>query len=143
MLLTVLTVLCYDVWFYISHIILHTKYMWCYHQQHHRPKTSILTYKEAYNSSIVEMLFQSLGVLVPLFFMELLFGQFLLALVYLNIRGMLRHEPRAAWLIGNHHLIHHQNPSVNYGEYWLDKLFGTSIISNDNNGQLGASANTV
>jgi sterol desaturase/sphingolipid hydroxylase (fatty acid hydroxylase superfamily) len=125
MMLTVLIVLCYDVWFYLSHIMLHTKYMWPYHQQHHRSKASELTYKEAYNSSFIEMIFQSLGVLVPLFFMTLSFGQCLLALLFLNVRGMLRHEPRAAWLIGDHHLIHHHNPSVNYGEYWLDKLCGT------------------
>ena len=122
MLLTILCILCYDVWFYVSHIMLHTKYLWRYHQQHHRTKTLVFT--DAYNSDIIEMLFQSIGFVVPLFF-TMSAGQCILALIFLNIRGMLRHEPRAAWLVGNHHLIHHQNPAVNYGEYWLDRLFGT------------------
>lgn len=113
----------YDVWFYLSHIMLHTRYLWKYHQQHHSSKA--LNYKEAYNSDVFEMAFQSLGFLLPLGLIPFSFWQCLIALIFLNIKGMLRHEPRAAWFIGHHHLIHHQNPSVNYGEYWLDKLFGT------------------
>jgi sterol desaturase/sphingolipid hydroxylase (fatty acid hydroxylase superfamily) len=27
--------------------------------------------------------------------------------------------------IGNHHLLHHQFPAWNFGEYWLDWLCGT------------------
>jgi sterol desaturase/sphingolipid hydroxylase (fatty acid hydroxylase superfamily) len=45
----------------------------------------------------------------------------------LNIRGMMRHDKRGTWLVGNHHLLHHQYPRYNYGEVWLDYLGGTLI----------------
>jgi hypothetical protein len=32
---------------------------------------------------------------------------------------------RTAWLIGDHHILHHQLCNVNYGDYYLDWLFGT------------------
>ena len=46
-------------------------------------------------------------------------------LLILNVRGMMRHDDRFTWLIGNHHLLHHKYPQYNYGEYWLDWLGGT------------------
>jgi sterol desaturase/sphingolipid hydroxylase (fatty acid hydroxylase superfamily) len=46
-------------------------------------------------------------------------------LFFLNVRGMMRHDERFVWLIGNHHLLHHLHPQHNYGEYWLDRIGGT------------------
>jgi hypothetical protein len=50
---------------------------------------------------------------------------FLNSLIIVNIRGMLRHDVRYIWLIGNHHILHHKYPQYNFGEYWLDTLFDT------------------
>ena len=49
----------------------------------------------------------------------------LVALLFLNIRGMMRHDHRFVWLIGNHHILHHKYPQYNFGEFWIDKLCGT------------------
>jgi sterol desaturase/sphingolipid hydroxylase (fatty acid hydroxylase superfamily) len=38
---------------------------------------------------------------------------------------MMRHDDRFSWLIGNHHILHHKYPKYNFGEYWIDKMFGT------------------
>ena len=56
---------------------------------------------------------------------------FVYSIIILNIRGMLRHDYRFIWLVGNHHLLHHKYPQYNYGEYWLDYLFGTNLNNNE------------
>ena len=35
------------------------------------------------------------------------------------------HDKRCVFLVGDHHLIHHKYLKYNYGEYWLDYIFGT------------------
>lgn len=69
--------------------------------------------------------FQGLGALLPLATYSFTVTDILLVLFLLNVRGMMRHEGRFVWLIGNHHLLHHRHPQYNYGEYWLDRLCGT------------------
>ena len=44
---------------------------------------------------------------------------------------MMRHDTRFVWLIGNHHILHHQYTNYNFGEYWLDKLGGTCYPNKD------------
>jgi len=125
MLVLVLHILGYDIWFYISHILLHTKYLWKYHKIHHKiihPK-----FTDTYTGHILEGPFQSLGFLLPLLFFNFDLLQFAIGLFIVNLRGMLRHDDRTIWLIGNHHLLHHEYFNVNYGEYWIDNLFGTLI----------------
>lgn len=125
MLLILLHILGYDIWFYISHILLHTKLFWKYHKIHHmiiHPK-----YTDTYKGHFMEGPFQSLGFLLPFLVYDFDIVSFVLAFAFVNIRGMARHDHRTVWLIGNHHLLHHQYFNSNYGEYWLDKLFGTSI----------------
>jgi sterol desaturase/sphingolipid hydroxylase (fatty acid hydroxylase superfamily) len=46
-------------------------------------------------------------------------------LIFLNVRGMMRHDDRMIFLIGNHHYLHHLYPNYNFGEYWIDSLCGT------------------
>jgi hypothetical protein len=48
-------------------------------------------------------------------------------ITFVNVRGMLRHDVRTVWLVGNYHLLHHQYPNKNYGEGWLDWLGGTQF----------------
>jgi len=121
-------ILCYDIWFYLSHIILHHKYFYKFiHKEHHIVDYKIIHFKDTYVGHFFEGPFQGIGVLFPLlFFMKFKFYLFLYALVLINIRGMLRHDNRCIWLIGNHHILHHKYPQYNFGEYWLDKLFGTN-----------------
>ncbi len=125
MLLFILHILGYDIWFYISHILLHTKLLWRFHKIHHEiihPKFS-----DTYKGHWIEGPFQSLGFLLPIIFQNFDLASFIFALIFVNLRGMARHDDRTIWLIGNHHLLHHIYFNCNYGEYWLDKLFGTSV----------------
>jgi lathosterol oxidase len=125
MLLFILHILGYDIWFYISHILLHTKLLWRFHKIHHEiihPK-----FTDTYKGHWIEGPFQSLGFLLPIIFQNFDLASFIFALIFVNLRGMARHDDRTIWLIGNHHLLHHIYFNCNYGEYWLDKLFGTSV----------------
>jgi lathosterol oxidase len=118
-------ILGYDIWFYISHILLHSDLLWKYHKIHHKiiyPK-----WTDTYTGHLLEGPFQSMGFLVPLLFIEFSLIEFIIAYIFVNVRGMMRHDDRTVWLIGNHHLLHHTYFNCNYGEYWLDWLFGTSI----------------
>ncbi len=119
-------ILSYDVWFYLSHIILHNPYFYkIIHRIHHSTDHSIIQYTDTYVGHFIEGPFQGLGVFFPLLFIEFNVSTFLCSLLAINIRGMLRHDHRSIWLIGNHHILHHKYPQYNYGEYWLDSLFGT------------------
>ena len=119
-------ILSYDVWFYLSHVILHNKKIYrIIHKEHHSVDYNIINFKDTYVGHFAEGPFQGMGVLFPLFFIKFNFYLFLYSLVIINIRGMLRHDTRFIWLIGNHHILHHKYPQYNFGEYWLDKLFGT------------------
>jgi lathosterol oxidase len=125
MLIFILHILGYDIWFYISHILLHTRFLWKFHKIHHKiiyPK-----FTDTYKGHLIEGPFQSIGFFLPLLFKDFKLIPFLLALFFVNLRGIMRHDGRTVWLIGNHHLLHHQHFNYNYGEYWLDKLFGTSF----------------
>jgi sterol desaturase/sphingolipid hydroxylase (fatty acid hydroxylase superfamily) len=128
----------YDIWFYISHILLHTKYLWKYHQIHH--SRTDLTFMDAYYSHIFEGIFQSIGILLPLVISwtwtwtwtwPWVWIELAMAVIFVNLRGMARHEPRVIWLVGDYHLMHHKYPNTNYGEPWLDRLFGTQRASPD------------
>ena len=125
MLQFVLHVLGYDLWFYISHILLHTRPLYnAIHKVHHtivEPR-----YSDTYVGHWAEGPFQSIGFLLPWTIMSVGWTQCVVALVFVNARGMLRHETRLGWLLGNHHLLHHRLPRYNYGEYWLDWLCGTN-----------------
>jgi len=125
MLTFLLHVLGYDIWFYLSHIMLHSRALWKYHVHHHKiihPK-----FTDTYTGHSLEGPFQSLGFLLPVAFLPLAPWQAAAALLFVNLRGMARHDDRTMALIGNHHLLHHEYFNCNYGEYWLDKLCGTLI----------------
>lgn len=125
MLIFILHILGYDIWFYISHILLHSRLLWKYHKIHHKivyPK-----FTDTYTGHIIEGPFQSLGFLLPFLFKNFDLLSFVCALLFVNLRGLARHDDRTVWLIGNHHLLHHQSFNSNYGEYWIDFIFGTLI----------------
>jgi lathosterol oxidase len=116
----------YDIWFYISHIILHQSD--CYkaiHKEHHAVDYKKMNYMDTYVSHFIEGPFQGIGIIIPFLFIDFNLYVFLYSLIIVNIRGMLRHDVRYIWLIGNHHILHHKYPQYNFGEYWLDTLFDT------------------
>lgn len=123
-----LQVLCvilgYDLWFYASHIILH-KLLYSIHYIHHQIANPV------YTGHWFEGPFQGLGVFFPYLFMKFDLLAFVAAIVLINIRGMMRHDARSNWLIGNHHLLHHKYPQYNYGEYWIDWLCGTRYVKDE------------
>ena len=120
-------ILSYDIWFYISHIILHNIYFYKnIHRFHHSINYETIDYKDTYRGHFFEGPFQGIGFLFPLFFIDLNLYAIFISLLLINTRGMLRHDKRFIWLIGNHHILHHKYPRYNFGEYWLDKLFRTN-----------------
>lgn len=119
----VLHILGYDIWFYLSHRMLHTRWLWRFHKIHHEFVEP--TWKETYHGHWFESVFQSMGFALPAVFGLYSILPAVLGILLVNARGMARHDRRLTWLIGNHHLIHHQNGAVNFGDYWIDCLFGT------------------
>lgn len=115
---------CYDVWFYISHVILH-KYLYKIHKIHHSADYKTITYKDTYVAHYFESPFQCLGFLVPLIYIDQKPIHIFCSAFLIILRGLLRHDHRFVWLIGNHHILHHKYHNYNFGEYWLDRGFGT------------------
>jgi len=125
-------VISYDIWFYISHIILHKNIAYrLIRKQHHSTDYRTLRYSDTYIGHFIESPFQGLGFLFPLLFIKFDIYAFLLALIIVNVRGMLRHDNKCIWLIGNHHILHHKYPQYNFGEFWIDWLFGTNYTNTD------------
>ena len=118
----------YDLWFYASHIILH-KCMYSIHTLHHQIVNPV--YTDAYVGHWFEGPFQGLGVFLPYLFMKFDLMAFVAAIVLIILRGMMRHDARSNWLIGNHHLLHHKHQQYNYGEYWIDWLCGTRYVKDE------------
>jgi len=121
---TVSHIIGYDIWFYISHVLLHMPQLYWIHKDHH--VTRKILFYDAYTGHWLESPLQSLGFFLPLLLWSYNTPGFFIALAILNIRGMLRHDARGIWLIGNHHLLHHEHFQWNYGEYWIDSLCGTT-----------------
>jgi len=123
MLSIALSILSYDIWFYISHVLLHTRTLYPYHKLHHTKQVPM--FLDTYVGHRLEGPFQGIGMFLPFIFFEYSIFDIVIILAFLNLRGMMRHDERCVFLIGNHHLLHHKFPSYNFGEYWLDSLCGT------------------
>ena len=115
----------YDLWFYVSHRALHSPILWPLHKIHHEKKFP--HWHDTYHGHWAESVGQSVGFVLPWLFTSFWsWPASLLALLFVNARGLARHDPRTMTWIGNHHLLHHQFPAWNFGEYWLDWLNGTT-----------------
>jgi sterol desaturase/sphingolipid hydroxylase (fatty acid hydroxylase superfamily) len=124
MITLLLHILGYDIWFYISHILLHQPYLYAkIHKIHHEKKYPY--WQDTYHSHWFEGPFQSLGFLLPFIFFKLSVIELFVAFLFCQARGLMRHDIRLEWLIGNHHLLHHSKTNYNYGEPWIDRLCGT------------------
>ena len=123
-------IICYDIWFYFSHILLHTKWLINIHKIHHSKSYKYLVYTDTYVSHFIENFIQNIGLFIPLLFITPKINSFIIASLFLGIRGLMRHDNRCSWLIGNHHILHHKYPNYNFGEYWIDTLCGTRYPDN-------------
>jgi sterol desaturase/sphingolipid hydroxylase (fatty acid hydroxylase superfamily) len=115
----------YDVIFYFTHFLLHTKLLYKYHRLHHDTSYEQLKYYHALKGHIIETVLQNTGLVIPIFFIEYKFSDLLIAYLFICIRGLMRHDHRFTYLIGNHHILHHKNQRYNFGELWIDYLIGT------------------
>ena len=99
MYVILLSILCYDIWFYVSHVLLHRA--WTYRRIHwiHHQKIEP-TALDTYEGHVLEGPLQSLGTVVPFFFMHYTWLDVVLVLIFLNARGMARHDARMVWLVG-------------------------------------------
>lgn len=120
-----LYIVCYDVWFYVSHIILHSKHFYKFHKIHHAVPYNSLKYNDTHKAHYIENIIQPIGIFTPFLFKHGNLYRLLIAFIFISIRGALRHDNRLIWLVGDHHILHHQHINYNYGEKWLDKIFGT------------------
>ena len=123
MIQVVVSIISYDVWFYISHVILHSRFMYHFHKLHHTKP--VPDYTDTYLAHSVETVFQGVGFMFPAVVYTYGLQDIILVLLFLNIRGMMAHDPRFVFLVGNHHLLHHKYGNCNYGQYWIDCLGGT------------------
>ncbi len=116
MLQILFVIFLYDIWFYISHVILHEPLCYnLFHKKHH---------SKDYVADWVQTLFQGGGFYLACAFVN--YHSIFISLLFINIRGMLRHDHRFTWLVGNHHLLHHKYPHTNFGEPWIDAFCGTN-----------------
>lgn len=127
-------ILGYDIWFYVSHRLLHTSALYWIHKVHHENR--IPTFFDTYHDHWFESPFQSLGFFAPFLLTGFDPLQVTLALVFINARGMLQHDERGAWLVGRHHLNHHLDGRGNYGMVWIDRLCGTCLPPKVNEDEL-------
>ena len=120
-------IFCYDVWFYISHLFLHEpKIYGLIHNIHHSIPLRDLDYTSTHVAHYAENIIQPLGFFIPFFIFGFKPGCAIISFSIISVRGLLRHDDRFSWLIGNHHLLHHKYVKYNFGEYWIDRLCGTN-----------------
>jgi sterol desaturase/sphingolipid hydroxylase (fatty acid hydroxylase superfamily) len=109
--------------------------MYEHHKLHH--SKIVPRAPDTYLASSVETVFQGVGVFFPTIYLQVKesytvpFEYLILALFLINVRGMMAHDHRFVWLIGNHHLLHHKYPKYNFGEYWIDRMLGTLCPKSD------------
>ena len=121
-----LHIICYDIWFYFSHIILHNPIMYYnIHRIHHEKPYDQIIWLDTNEGHYIENIFQPIGVFIPCFSYGFFPGHLIVASLIILLRGLMRHDNRCSWLIGNHHLLHHKHPKYNFGEYWIDNMCGT------------------
>jgi sterol desaturase/sphingolipid hydroxylase (fatty acid hydroxylase superfamily) len=124
----VLHIVCYDLWYYFTHICLHNIAMYKYHKLHHLVRHDNIRYNDAFAGHIIEYPIQTIGIFVPNVFIEFQLRTLVCVYIFVTIRSYLNHDHRCTWLVGNHHLLHHKHPKYNFGEKWTDAIFGTLYI---------------
>ena len=115
-----------DATFTFTHALLHTKYLYWLHKQHHTNNPSFST--STFDSHIIEYLFGNVSTgLIP---MLLVPGSDITQIIWLigaNINTVAGHHMEGP------HMIHHKLLKYNYGQglYLWDRLFGTYRDTNN------------
>ena len=123
------TVCVYDVWFYVMHRCMHTKYMYRFHKKHHEYVHSCRA--AATHGTWVDNTLTSAGPMWLLLAPWCDLWAWAAAIIFVFLRGFVLHCPIwCQWgifrrLYGDHHLRHHLNGRNNFGVAWLDTLFST------------------
>jgi len=117
----------YDFCYYFLHRLLHTRFFYPIHKIHHRKINT--DYYDYYTVHILEIPLTSLGLLLAVYLHNLYTYQLISSIIFINIRGVMMHDNMFIFLVGDHHLIHHKYIRYNYGEIWLDYVFGTQYCN--------------
>jgi sterol desaturase/sphingolipid hydroxylase (fatty acid hydroxylase superfamily) len=120
-------ILYYDFCYYFLHRLLHTRFFYPIHKIHHRKINT--DYYDYYTVNVLEIPLTSLGLLLAVYLHNLYTYQLICSVIFINIRGVMIHDNRFVFLVGDHHLIHHKYIKCNYGEIWLDYVFGTQYCN--------------
>jgi hypothetical protein len=115
-------VVSYDIWFYLTHILLHQQRV--IHVKHHKKLYHTIYFTDTNRAHWIENVVQPLGILLPCIGHWNVIA-FMSASLIVGVRGAMHHDPRCSWIVGDHHLLHHKDPRYNFGEYWLDWMCGT------------------
>jgi sterol desaturase/sphingolipid hydroxylase (fatty acid hydroxylase superfamily) len=123
-------IISYDIWFYITHIIFHYNSLYKYHKKHHEDKNT--TYLVAFKGGKLEQISSYGSIFIYIIFSNYIdFTSLCYSSAYTTIRSIIQHEPRLlnnkiiSIFYSDHHIKHHTFFNYNYGQYWLDYLFGT------------------
>lgn len=109
-----------ELFFTTSHRILHTKYLYCYHKQHHLNNPSYTT--SSFDASILEFLFGNVITgIIPIYIVPGTFIMQVFYVIFVIYNVVLSHSREGP------HTIHHKKFNCNYGQglYLLDRIFGT------------------
>ena len=118
MLQILFVIFLHDIWFYISHVILHEPL--CYELFHKRSHSNL--------DAPLETLFQGGGFYLASIFVT--YHTMFISLLFITIRRMMQDDPQYTWLVGNHYLLHYQYPNTNFGESWIDTFCKTKKLKN-------------
>ena len=121
----ILYICIYDIWYYFLHMLFHTKYLYFIHKKHHLKINP--TYLDSYFGNSLEKPIQSIGIIIPFIIYPIPFYKIACTMCIIQIRDMMSHDESMIFLVGNHHLLHHKYPKYNFGEFWIDFLFGTLL----------------
>ena len=127
-LVTFVYVTGYDLWFYTMHRAMHqVPGMYKYHRKHHSVRD--VFWRHALLSDAAESVLTPLGLFIPMPLVGFSLPAFICASGFCSVRAFAHHDRRCVDLVGDYHLKHHRNPRFNFGQPWIDRLFGTAETS--------------